>query len=187
MMRPGDQLRVSWVAGNDSDNLRMVGYHNDELRLHLHLLRGRIRIELMLEHRTGPDNPSRMIRQVPVGQVPEPAPITDLGPYLDVLRHAVARHRHKAVSLVVSTNVADRLAGPVELPATTVTVFADAARFDDEVSVLDRHARHTLAHGYAAQAAVRAAGSNAVEVYRSLRADGLWPQAATAAATTLVR
>lgn len=61
LMRAGDSVRLSWLAGNNSDVLRKAGFHCDELRLSIH--RGESRVmRFLITRSVGPHNSARMIR-----------------------------------------------------------------------------------------------------------------------------
>lgn len=61
-LRPGDTLRLHWLAGNNSESLDRVGMHRDELRLEVTDRRGKRRTYLVAI-KVGPDNSARMIRR----------------------------------------------------------------------------------------------------------------------------
>lgn len=64
LARPGDRVRLDWTGGNDSDNMRDVGYHRDELRLILVGPNGRDRLAFLAAVSVGPNNTARMVRVV---------------------------------------------------------------------------------------------------------------------------
>lgn len=61
-LRPGDTLRLRWLAGNDNENLERAGMHRDELRLMVTDSRGKGRAYLVAIE-VGPDNSARMIKR----------------------------------------------------------------------------------------------------------------------------
>ena len=60
LMRVGDVIQMKWVAENNTENYRKVGYHCDQL--FLVLLRGRARYEFMIDYYVGPNNSGRLCR-----------------------------------------------------------------------------------------------------------------------------
>lgn len=59
----GDTLSLEWIANNDNDNYRSVGFHRDELRLVIGHKNGKAERYLVAVS-VGPDNTARMIRRV---------------------------------------------------------------------------------------------------------------------------
>lgn len=63
-MRPGDQVRLDWMAGNDSPVMNDAGYHRDELRLILAGPDGKNVRTFLVDVYVGPDNTARMVRML---------------------------------------------------------------------------------------------------------------------------
>jgi hypothetical protein len=61
LLRAGDELRLSWVQDNNTDNIRQAGLHFDSLDAVI-LRGGRERYEVRLEDSVCPDNSARMLR-----------------------------------------------------------------------------------------------------------------------------
>lgn len=61
-LREGDVLSLRWIADNNTDNIRAVGYHADEVSL-VATLAGKPTNVWAIDHQIGPDNSARMIRR----------------------------------------------------------------------------------------------------------------------------
>ncbi len=66
--RPGDTISFHWVADNNNENIRSVGFHRDEVFARITAPAGRtgtanMRAYLLLSSRVGPHDSSRMIRR----------------------------------------------------------------------------------------------------------------------------
>lgn len=69
LLRPGDELTLTFTASNNSENMRRVGYHRDELRLEVKRGRreiaggrGQKRLSFLLDVSVGPNDSARMVR-----------------------------------------------------------------------------------------------------------------------------
>jgi len=68
LLRAGDRLRLEWVADNNNDNVRGVGFHCDELRLIVVRTNKRTdashdTMTFRIVTQVGPDNSARLIRR----------------------------------------------------------------------------------------------------------------------------
>jgi hypothetical protein len=62
-LRPGDTLGFHWVASNNSETMRAVGYHHDQLRLSASDPDRRKHRHWIIQDQVGPDNSARMVRR----------------------------------------------------------------------------------------------------------------------------
>lgn len=65
IVRPGDALQLSWTADNNTDNIREVGYHADNV--HCYVIRPKgakvPTLKFLVGTEVGPDNSARMVRR----------------------------------------------------------------------------------------------------------------------------
>lgn len=61
LLTAGESVSLGWVADNNSENLRNVGFHADELRLTA--TKGKRKRVFGIADQVGPDNSARMIRR----------------------------------------------------------------------------------------------------------------------------
>lgn len=61
LLRAGDGLFLRWTRGNDTDTLREVGLHCDELKIEVKR-DGKYIYNFLLEYRVAPENTARMVR-----------------------------------------------------------------------------------------------------------------------------
>lgn len=63
-LRPGDIITLIWVADNNTDNIREVGLHADDLILRVTRVKGdnETTHEFLVTRSVGPNNSTRMIR-----------------------------------------------------------------------------------------------------------------------------
>jgi hypothetical protein len=62
LLRVDDRVVLQWRADNNTDNIRAVGFHADELRLNL-IGPGKRDLMFLVTTSVGPDNSARMIRR----------------------------------------------------------------------------------------------------------------------------
>jgi hypothetical protein len=60
-LRPGDILGFHWVASNNSESMRTVGYHHDQLRLSASNPERKNNRHWIIQDQFGPDNSARMV------------------------------------------------------------------------------------------------------------------------------
>lgn len=60
-LRAGDSIGIRFVAGNNTENYRKVGYHADECYLRV-FRKGKPVAEFLLDFYVGPDNTARFVR-----------------------------------------------------------------------------------------------------------------------------
>jgi hypothetical protein len=62
-LRPHDRLGFLWVASNNSENMRAVGYHHDQFRLSASDPDRKNHRHWIVQDQVGPDNSARMVRR----------------------------------------------------------------------------------------------------------------------------
>lgn len=178
-LRAGDVVALEWTGSNNSENLRSVGFHADELRLSRQPAGEWARPvdEWLVSYQVGPSNTARMIRAVdgpaPTGRAPRR--VLDEAALAAAVEGFVHGSGRRHATAAVSTSAAGALPSTVTVGSVAVTVVADAERFDDEIVVVDRAWSKVLGSTFVAPPRVRDAGAGAVEFYTQLRSDGTSP------------
>lgn len=179
-LHAGDDLTLRWVANNNCDAHRHVGFVADELHLTAARHRSRRDRSWLVDYRVGPDNSARMVRHHwPHGRAWEPHVDTDR--WFASITEGLARTRHRTVVVAVPAEVAAAFGAPYvgavaerAADGRVLRFAADAARLADEWVALDAGRRRVVASGVVAPPRVTA-GAGA-QLYASLRAAGGYPE-----------